>query len=269
MSGNRPSFKIQIPDTTPETTERPQYSYIDLVNTENIISRVDDPETPFSYDQILSKIYITRGKYRVGKSTETYYSLSLINLPTQGIRENGLKIQISLDDEVTGNVAKGWNAIVSILCYYNVARIKVVDINKVGIDKNQSPTEQGKQITIYAALHPDGSNWQNILISITRALIENDVRPGYRPDAMSSKELTGNCYISYRDDWDPDAGVYRPARLRTGAFPKGVLDPLVGYDIPTPGMEVKSLSTSSAASAAVSATEPAEPDPTVRSGLRG
>ena len=209
----------------------PSYVFVDLTNNDRLIP--DDflnsqPSLPYENLLAVSSIGSYRLTHRDGYIT---FALNVLNnrLPeNKKYREKGLKIHISLDDEEEGNIKRGWNAIVNILRYYNIARSKVVQVEgEDSIEKDNPadhPTTCGKQITIYASLHSDGSDWRNVLESITQALDKAKVTPGY--ETRGSRRI--NCYLSYRYDLDPNTGKRWEGENEETAFPPRVHDPIEG-----------------------------------------
>lgn len=255
MRRSATSSRPEVPTLTlseqPATEAPVVIKYIELNKTNWRVRRRPEASSGlFSYQRITSRQaenIPNDGVYRSVPRASGAVSFALNQLdttrllPNESYPEHGLKIHISLDDEIPGNAEKGWNAIAPILRYYNIARVKVTDITRMQKDVFQEPNERGKQITIYACLHPPGSNWKNALTSITRALLARGVEPGYRPDLTTCKEVPNNCYLSYRYDMDPRLQRYRKAAHGSGAFPVGVEDSLIGsvQNIQTRGREPK------------------------------
>jgi hypothetical protein len=126
----------------------------------------------------------------------------------------------------------------------------VIDVTRDDYEKRtddpvNSPFKCGKQIVIYANVHPENSDWGNVLRAITAALLREGVEQGYRPHKDSSKEIKENCYRSCHADCLEAYSIadeYRAANS-TGAFPRGMPDILANLIIPTLGRQPKPVPT--------------------------
>jgi hypothetical protein len=208
------------------------YEFLELRNSNSLV-----PDNILNQAPLLS--YKNLGKQTLmgeyGSTRHEGYltfALEILAKPPKekSYRAMGLKIHLSLDDTIPGNIENGWNAIANVLNYYKIARTKVVNVDLI---ENDDPINHrmacGKQITLYASLHPDGTQWRNVLESFSQALDKNNVAPGYEPEGSNRI----NCYLSYRYDVDPQTGKRREGidEQSKSAFPKGAIDPLKGVEL--------------------------------------
>jgi hypothetical protein len=172
-----PFIEIQQPRIDRSTLKYPEFFYKNI-NDNNF---VNNDAIGFSSVKDVPKNFI-------GFIYNEYYNPQSTNA--------GWKFHISLDDDIAGNVGRGWDAIVGILIEYKIIQSKVVkDGYKIGA-KDQN--ERGKQIVIYAYDDDEKQNWQKILQKITIALVDAKIKPGLRPP--HNKEIQGSSYLSYCND---------------------------------------------------------------------
>lgn len=143
------------------------------------------------------------------------------------------KFHISLNDEIEGNIARGWNVFKNVMIQYKIGMTKVV-IPSIKISKTTGQT--GKQITIYTWYNKNITlkQWGLILKEATTAFVRADIQPGFQCIGSFVKEEIPIKWSSYF--------TCRFEGGEAGKCPYGTID-LSTIKQPSPQQPVTSTST--------------------------
>ncbi len=133
--------------------------------------------------------------------------------------EDDSKVDPSLPQESRSFYERGWDIIQTILRKNEVSYFKIT-ANECRMSQSiNTPHQQGKDVTIYAAENPeyDEGDWIRIISEITTALVNEDIPPGYRTSNQGEridKRLIGNNYVSYRyEKAEPKVDIFANSRI--------------------------------------------------------